>query len=148
MVKKIIVIQLIFADKFVSQGFTIRAAPGLSGPANTCELHLTVHYTAIKKTVNVCEEGRGSSIQAMWQQDLKLCSYCCAWLQICSLILYQYCFAVPGSHESSHNLERSSFRPHIRFCRGNGSAAAVQEESVQWMQSGQRYAMLNTIQKG
>ena len=30
-----IVIQLIFADKFVSQDFTIKAAPGLSGPVNT-----------------------------------------------------------------------------------------------------------------
>ena len=36
MVENFIVIQLIFAEKFVSQDFTIRAAPGLSGPANTC----------------------------------------------------------------------------------------------------------------
>ena len=37
MVENLIVIQLIFADKFVSQNFTIRAAPGLSGPVNTCD---------------------------------------------------------------------------------------------------------------
>ena len=28
--------QLIFAEKLGSQDFTIRAAPGLSGPSNTC----------------------------------------------------------------------------------------------------------------
>ena len=42
------VIQIIFAEKVVSQDFTIRAAPGLSGPTNTCGtdltgLDLTVH---------------------------------------------------------------------------------------------------------
>ena len=36
MVDNFIVIQLIFADKFVSQDFIKREAPGLSGPANTC----------------------------------------------------------------------------------------------------------------
>ena len=36
MVKISTVIQIIFAEKFVSQDFTIRAAPGLSGPTNTC----------------------------------------------------------------------------------------------------------------
>ena len=30
------VIQIIFAEQFVTQDFTIRAAPGLSGPTNTC----------------------------------------------------------------------------------------------------------------
>ena len=36
MVKISTVIQIIFAEKFVSQDFTIRAAPGLNGPTNTC----------------------------------------------------------------------------------------------------------------
>ena len=36
MVKISTVIKIIFAEKFVSQDFTIRAAPGLSGPTNTC----------------------------------------------------------------------------------------------------------------
>ena len=36
MVENFIVIQLIFAEKFVSQDFTVRDAPGLSGPANIC----------------------------------------------------------------------------------------------------------------
>ena len=36
MVENFIVIQLIFAEKFVSQDFTVRSAPGLIGPANTC----------------------------------------------------------------------------------------------------------------
>ena len=31
------VIQKIFAEKFVSQDSTIKAAPGLSGPTNTCD---------------------------------------------------------------------------------------------------------------
>ena len=38
MVDNFIVIQLLFAEKFESQDFTIRAAPGLSGPANTCAM--------------------------------------------------------------------------------------------------------------
>ena len=42
MVENVIVIQLIFADKFVSQDFAYRAAPGLSGPANTCALLLPI----------------------------------------------------------------------------------------------------------
>ena len=36
MVNIFTVIQIIFVEKFVSQDFTIRAAPGLSGPTNTC----------------------------------------------------------------------------------------------------------------
>ena len=36
MVKFFTVIRIIFAEKFVSQDFTIRAAPGLSGPTNRC----------------------------------------------------------------------------------------------------------------
>ena len=36
MVNIFTVIETIFAEKFVSQDFTIRAAPGLSGPTNTC----------------------------------------------------------------------------------------------------------------
>ena len=38
MVENFIVIQLIFAEKFVSQDFTIMAVPGLSGPDNTCAI--------------------------------------------------------------------------------------------------------------
>ena len=38
MVKISTVIQIIFAEKFVSQDFTIMATPGLSGPTNTCAL--------------------------------------------------------------------------------------------------------------
>ena len=37
MVKISTVIQIIFAETFESQEFTIRAAPGLSGPTNTCD---------------------------------------------------------------------------------------------------------------
>ena len=42
MVENFIVIQLIFAEIFVPQDFTIsiRAAPGLSGPANTCACNI------------------------------------------------------------------------------------------------------------
>ena len=36
MVKISTVIQIILAEKFVLQDFTIRATPGLSGPTNTC----------------------------------------------------------------------------------------------------------------
>ena len=38
MVEHFIVIQLTFAEIFVPQDLTIRAAPGLSGPANTCAI--------------------------------------------------------------------------------------------------------------
>ena len=38
------VIQIIFAEKFVSQDFTIRAAPGLSGPTNTCACREATFY--------------------------------------------------------------------------------------------------------
>ena len=34
--KNVTVIQLIFAEKFVSHDITIRASPGLSGPTTTC----------------------------------------------------------------------------------------------------------------
>ena len=44
MVKNFIVIQIIFAEKFVSQAFTVRAAPGLSGPTNTCIIMFTINY--------------------------------------------------------------------------------------------------------
>ena len=37
MVDNFIVIQLTFAEMFVPQDFTIRAAPGLMGPANMCD---------------------------------------------------------------------------------------------------------------
>ena len=43
-------IQLKFAEKFVSQGFTIRAAPGLSGPANTCGVVIQEKLQNYKKT--------------------------------------------------------------------------------------------------
>ena len=36
MVKSFIVVQLILAEIFVPQDFTIRAIPGLNGPSNTC----------------------------------------------------------------------------------------------------------------
>ena len=39
-VENFIVIQLIFAEKFESQDFTIRAAPGLSVPLNTCVMYI------------------------------------------------------------------------------------------------------------
>ena len=41
-VENFIVIQLIFAEIFVPQYFTIRTIPGLSGPTNTCGVSL--HY--------------------------------------------------------------------------------------------------------
>ena len=44
MVKFFTVIQIIFAEKFVSQDFTIMAAPGLSGPTNTCAVLLLVLF--------------------------------------------------------------------------------------------------------
>ena len=37
MIDNFIVIQLIFAEIFVPQDFTIRAGDGFMGPANTCE---------------------------------------------------------------------------------------------------------------
>ena len=37
MLKNFIVIAIIYVEKFVSQDYTIRAAPGLSAPANACE---------------------------------------------------------------------------------------------------------------
>ena len=36
MLKNFFGLKLIFAEKFVSQDFTISAAPWLSGPTNTC----------------------------------------------------------------------------------------------------------------
>ena len=45
MVENLTVLQLIFAEKFVSQDFTIRAAPVLSGPANTCAQRFYNNYT-------------------------------------------------------------------------------------------------------
>ena len=42
MVKFFTVIQIIFAEKFVSQDFTIRTAPGLSGPKNTCAIGIPI----------------------------------------------------------------------------------------------------------
>ena len=44
MVKISTVIQIIFAEKFISQDFSIRAAPGLSGPTNTCERTSNLHF--------------------------------------------------------------------------------------------------------
>ena len=40
MVEKFIVIQLTLAEIFVAQDFTVRATPGLNGPAHTCEEYL------------------------------------------------------------------------------------------------------------
>ena len=47
MVKISTVIQIIFAEKFVSQEFTIRAVPGLSGPTNTCGRTLGIDRGAL-----------------------------------------------------------------------------------------------------
>ena len=51
-------IQIIFAEKFVTQDFTIRALSGLSGPTNTCEetlvkaVALKVHELELFKEKN------------------------------------------------------------------------------------------------
>ena len=42
MVENYVVIELIFAESFVSQDFTVRAAPGLCGPANIYDSVTTV----------------------------------------------------------------------------------------------------------
>ena len=42
MVEHFIVIQLLFDVIVVPQDFTIRAAPGLSGPTNTCDISFVV----------------------------------------------------------------------------------------------------------
>ena len=46
------VIQIIFPEKFVSPDFTIRTAPGLSGPTNTCVLYLIRTSHKYKKKNN------------------------------------------------------------------------------------------------
>ena len=40
MVENFILIQLLFAEKFVSQDFPMRAAPWLSGPARLCDIYI------------------------------------------------------------------------------------------------------------
>ena len=52
MVKISTVIQIIFAEKFVSQDYAIRAAPGLTGPTNTVVVYIifivTLFYILFK----------------------------------------------------------------------------------------------------
>ena len=51
------VIQIIFSEKFVSQDFTIRADPGLSGPTNTCAVKATLallHSLSIIAVLTFC----------------------------------------------------------------------------------------------
>ena len=53
MIENFIVIQLTFAEIFVPQDFTIRTAPGLSGPANICD---DLNALVFSKSIKTAEE--------------------------------------------------------------------------------------------
>ena len=52
MVENFIVIQIIFAEKFVSQDFNMKAASVLSGPTKTCVTEIT-HFPRCNITVKI-----------------------------------------------------------------------------------------------